>query len=222
MERKVDVGRKLTKANRILVETAAANGVKIEKVPGFKRRFSMSYGDKKYLIRQGYVTNAFNHRLALRLCRQKDVANSYLRSKDFPAPENTTFQKDEELRAWNWSKYILPVVLKPVDGSLGKMVFVRITEKEEFIKLFKIIADKYGRVLVEEYKEGIDNRFLVVNNKITGILKRIPASVIGDGKSTIRELIALKNKQRKGNLVLKQLKMDEEAKRNIQKLNYTF
>src|SRR5699024_4379340 len=112
------------------------------------------------------------HRLALRLCRQKDVANSYLRSRGFPAPENITFQKGEELRAWSWAKYILPVVLKPVDGSLGSMVFVRINEKDEFIKLFTRIADKHDRVLVEEYKEGIDHRILIVNNKIVGILKR--------------------------------------------------
>lgn len=222
MEKKVDVGRKLTKSNRILVEEAAAKGVQITKVPGSKRRFRMSFGKKSYLIRQGYVTNAFNHRLALRLCRQKDVVNSYLRSRGFPAPENATFQKGEALRAWNWAKYILPVVLKPVDGSMGKMVFVKITEKEEFTKLFDLIADQYNRVLIEEFKEGADHRVLVVNNKIVGILNRVPASVTGDGKSTVRELIEEKNKLRKGHPVLKKIKMDEEAQRNLEKINYNF
>lgn len=182
----------------------------------------MTYGSKSYLIKKGYITNAFNHRLALRLCRQKDVANSFLISRGFPAPENTTFKKGEELRAWNWAKDILPVVLKPVDGSLGKLVFVKITEKNEFIELFNKIAIKHNRVLVEEFKQGFDYRFLIVDNEIVGILNRVPANITGNGKSTIRELIIEKNKQRKGNLVLKQLKMDEESKRNLEKVNYTF
>lgn len=222
MEKITDVGRKLTKSNRILVETAVKYGVKVEKIPGEKRRFKMSYGTKNYIIKKGYVTNAFNHRLALRLCRQKDVINSYLISRNFPAPENATFKKGEELRAWCWAKDILPIVLKPVDGSLGKMVYVKITEKEEFIELFNKIAEKHTRVLVEEYKRGIDYRALIVNNEIVAILNRVPANVVGDGKSTIKELIVEKNKIRKDHLVLKQLKMDDESKRNIKKLNYTF
>lgn len=222
MKRTVDVGRKLTKANRILVELAAANGVEIKKIPGPKRRFRMNYGEKSYLVRAGFVTNAYNHRLALRLCRQKDVANSYLRARGFPAPENATFQKGEAIRAWNWAEAILPVVLKPVDGSTGKMVYVKISDREEFIELFDRIADQYDRVLVEQFKEGEDHRILVVNGKIVGVLKRVPASVVGDGKLSIRELVVAKNKERKDSSVLKQIKLDEEAKRNLVKLNYDF
>lgn len=36
MKKTIDVGRKLTRSNRILVETAAKLGVKILKVPGKK------------------------------------------------------------------------------------------------------------------------------------------------------------------------------------------
>lgn len=217
---KTDVGRKLTMANRILVETAVLHGVEIKKVNGEKRRFRMIHGDKNYLIRSGHVINAYNNRLALRICRQKDISGHYLRGKGFPAPENASFLKGEELRAWGWAEYILPVVLKPVDGALGNMVYVNISNKEEFINHFCQIADKYGRVLVEKFCKGTDHRFLVVKGEVVGILNRVPASVTGDGKSTIKELLVQKNKERKGNPVLKQIKMDDEALRNLSKHDY--
>jgi|SRR5690625_683321 len=155
---KVDVGRKLTRSNRILVETAASKGVLIQKVKGKKRRFNMTYNEKSYLIRRGQVINAYNHSLALRLCRQKDLTNQYLKHRGFPAPDNATFNKGDHLRAWRWAKDIRPVVLKPVSGSMGSMVFVKISKKREFINLFKMIAEKHGKVLVEEYKQGADHR----------------------------------------------------------------
>src|SRR5690625_1832783 len=120
----VDVGRKLTRSNRILIETAANHGINIEKVPGEKRRFRMDNGDKDYLIRRGQIVNSYNNRLALKMCRQKDVTSRYLIGKGFPSPENATFYSGEENRAWNWAKEILPIVLKPVDGALGDMVYV--------------------------------------------------------------------------------------------------
>ena len=48
-------------------------------------------------------------------------------------------------------------------------------------------------IIVEEYVEGADYRFLVVNYKLIAVAKRTPASVIGNGNSTIRELIIKEN-----------------------------
>jgi cyanophycin synthetase len=44
-------------------------------------------------------------------------------------------------------------------------------------------------VIVEKYITGYDHRILVINYKFVAAAKRTPASVVGDGKSTIRELI---------------------------------
>src|SRR5699024_8223403 len=52
-------------------------------------------------------------------------------------------------------------------------------------------------------------------------LKRVPAHIIGDGTSTIQQLVAEKNKSRKGP-VLKALKLDSESDRNIKRLGYSF
>ena len=49
-------------------------------------------------------------------------------------------------------------------------------------------------VLVEEFLTGKEYRFLVIGDEVIGVLHRVPANVVGDGVSTIEELVREKNK----------------------------
>src|SRR6185312_15599881 len=51
-----------------------------------------------------------------------------------------------------------------------------------------------NRIVVEQYTEGRDHRVLVVNGKVVACAERVPARVIGDGTSTIAQLIERENK----------------------------
>ena len=48
----------------------------------------------------------------------------------------------------------------------------------------------------EKYIKGDDHRVLVINYSKVYVAKRIAANVIGDGKSTIEQLVYKKNKLR--------------------------
>ena len=48
-------------------------------------------------------------------------------------------------------------------------------------------------VLVEEFVSGKEYRFLVLGGEVAAVIHRVPANVTGDGKKTIRELVAEKN-----------------------------
>ncbi|MRB24833.1 bifunctional glutamate--cysteine ligase/glutathione synthetase, partial [Bacillus thuringiensis] len=48
-------------------------------------------------------------------------------------------------------------------------------------------------VLIEEFINGTEYRFFVLDGKVSAVLLRIPANVIGDGSHTIEELVAQKN-----------------------------
>lgn len=47
--------------------------------------------------------------------------------------------------------------------------------------------------IVEEKIEGTELRFLVIGGKVRAVLERVPAHVIGDGRSTIHSLVRQKN-----------------------------
>ena len=70
-------------------------------------------------------------------------------------------------------------------------------------------------ITLEEFKlQPNAYRVLVFFNKVIGVTKRIPASIIGDGENTIRTLIALENKKRealKKTVSLGPIRIDKEV-----------
>lgn len=216
------VGRRLTKTNQLLVLEAYRRGIQFEILP--KKRFRVSYKNRSFIIRRGRFSLAYNTRLAIRTVNLKEVTSRMLRSKGHPAPENTVFSSEDLDRAWNWAKPILPIVLKPFNGRLGRLVFVNITDYEEFKVCFEKITKKHDEVLVEKFVKGDEYRFFYVNNEIVSIAKRVPANIIGDGKNSVKKLIKLKNKERENrkNPIHKKLKLDRESERVLVKHGYSF
>src|SRR5699024_10873161 len=54
-------------------------------------------------------------------------------------------------------------------------------------------------IIVEQYIDGHDYRVYVIENEVVGAILRVPPNIIGDGKSTVEELIKIKNKDRMRN-----------------------
>jgi GNAT-family acetyltransferase (TIGR03103 family) len=58
-------------------------------------------------------------------------------------------------------------------------------------------ASQYGeRVLLEQYCEGQDLRVVVINHQVVAAALRKPATVVGDGQSTIAQLIDKQSRRR--------------------------
>jgi len=110
-----------------------------------------------------------------------------------------------------------PFVLKPYNLSSGRGVSLNV-DFNNLSKSWKKSVDAYG----DDYKEaslilqpqlpGIEARFLVVNGKFSSAILRAPANVVGDGKSSIEDLIRDKNYLRRKNPHLKKfmIHIDEE------------
>ena len=87
-------------------------------------------------------------------------------------------------------------------------------------------AKKYSRgVIVERFITGQDHRVLVINYKFVAAAIRKPASVVGDGKSTIQQLIDRTNEDpRRGyghERTLTQIKVDDFTLDMLTKANLT-
>lgn len=96
------------------------------------------------------------------------------------------------------------VVIKPLDLSLGKGVFVNIT-KEKFdehwqqcVKVMKVNGrtDEDGLILVQDFMDGFEVRATILEGHLISVVARVPAFVKGDGNKTINELIDEKNESR--------------------------
>ena len=86
------------------------------------------------------------------------------------------------------------VVVKPLDSGHGYGITLGLT-KDGDIEGAVSFARKFSKaVLIQEYiKNAIDIRMLCVGYTFVAAMYRIPARVLGDGKSTIAELISAEN-----------------------------
>lgn len=97
--------------------------------------------------------------------------------------------------------YTWPVVIKPESGSMGSGVFINISTAEELRRCWTHLVEdrRTQRILLEEHADGEDYRVYVVGETVGGVIRKIPAFVVGDGRRTVRQLIRAKNAQRRKN-----------------------
>jgi cyanophycin synthetase len=81
--------------------------------------------------------------------------------------------------------------VKPLDGNHGRGVALDLRTDDDVRKGFAgaVSQTRSGDVVVETYIYGNDYRCLVIGGKVAAIAERVPASVVGDGKHTVRELV---------------------------------
>ena len=124
------------------------------------------------------------------ISRDKDLTKQLLKSCGVPVPEGRIVETPED--AWEAAEDIgLPVVVKPSDGNHGRGVSTELMTREDVYSAF-ILADKEGsEVIVERFIHGNEHRLLIVGGKLAAAARGEPVSVVGDGTSTIRQLIDL-------------------------------
>ncbi|HEX6645377.1 MAG TPA: cyanophycin synthetase [Gemmatimonadales bacterium] len=86
-----------------------------------------------------------------------------------------------------------PLVLKPRDGNQGRGISGGIVREEDIPRAWEAASAVSGEVIVEAHVSGRDHRVLVVNGKVVAVAERIAAHVVGNGRDTIRRLIAEAN-----------------------------
>ncbi|EWC60853.1 Cyanophycin synthase [Actinokineospora spheciospongiae] len=83
-----------------------------------------------------------------------------------------------------------PVYVKPVDGSKGINVW-RVSDEAELAGVFAAFEEERVRVaLVEEAIDLPDYRLVVLDGKLISAYRRNPLAVVGDGASTVAELMS--------------------------------
>lgn len=90
----------------------------------------------------------------------------------------------------------VPLVAKPIVGSGGRGVSVGIETQEDLHSAIAPIIGAGRPILLEEAVPGIDLRVMTVAGRAVAVSLRVPANVIGDGHSTIEDLLGAKNQHR--------------------------
>jgi cyanophycin synthetase len=122
------------------------------------------------------------------ISRDKDLTKTLLKSCGVPVPEGRLVDSAED--AWEAAGDIgLPVVVKPSDGNHARGVFTNLTGRDEVESAYAAAVIEGSGVIVERYVRGSEHRLLVVGGKLAAAARGEIARVVGDGESTIDELI---------------------------------
>lgn len=129
------------------------------------------------------------------ICGDKEVSQSILRSEGIPVPEfvcSPHHSLDQALKFF--AKVRCPVVLKPTVGDGGTGVSTSVHTENELVRAFgRALAYSKGRIIIERHVDGVHYRVTVLDGEVISVVERIPPYVIGDGETTIRELITQRN-----------------------------
>lgn len=126
--------------------------------------------------------------IAETIAADKELTKSLLRAVGIPVPEGRMVSNAED--AWEATEDLgSAVVVKPLDANHGRAVFTGLTEKSEVELAYEHAEREGSGVIVERFVSGSEHRLLVVSGKLIAAARGDYAFVIGDGRSTIAELV---------------------------------
>ncbi len=181
--------------------------------------------------------------LGIELAGDKEATKEILQKHGIPVPRGVKIRyfdgggcwglpsisnhRVDELRGAIEQLDDFPVVIKPLDGNHGRGVTTDINSWREAEAAFDtaIATSKLGEVIVERYHLGRDYRVLVVNGQVVAVAERVPAQVVGDGRSTIAELVEETNRDpRRGeghDNVMTRIELDRSSFELLRQQKYT-
>ncbi|MBT8450054.1 MAG: cyanophycin synthetase, partial [Gammaproteobacteria bacterium] len=183
-------------------------------------------GHGKYQQRiQATITSQTKH-IGVEISCDKEDTHNLLHDLGLPVPQQLMVYSERQ--AQRAARRIgPPVVLKPLNANHGRGVSINLTTEEQVADAFEH-AREHGTsraVLVESYITGLDHRMLAVNGELVACAKRVPGHVVGDGKSTVTELVDRVNEDPRRGIghekVLTRLEFDNQAHRLLKEEGYS-
>jgi cyanophycin synthetase len=174
------------------------------------------------------TTTAKTNMIAVEIAGDKSATKKLLGDMGVPVPKGVRIRSEDEIED-ALETVGFPCVVKPLDANHGKGATVGLTTIKQVREAFKV-AQYYSNssrkyVIIERQLMGEDFRALVVNNQLVAVAERTPAHVIGDGESTIAQLIDKVNSDpRRGyghEKVLTQIVIDDQTKELLRAKDYT-
>lgn len=126
------------------------------------------------------------------MTRCKDITYKLLQTHGLPTPKTECFYKKsfiKDVAKKQLSNLKYPIIIKDAQGSQSKGVFPFVGNIDDAMVVIEKELPHYRSMIAQEMVFGKEYRFLVLDEKVIGALEIIPAFAIGDGISTIRNIV---------------------------------
>ena len=182
-------------STQLLLREAVRRGVRFDIIDRTDNFVRLERNGIIQYVKQATMTSLDNYASVLAM-ENKLVTKHILSRHGIRVPNGTLYSKASSAKHDFMRYHNRAIVIKPKLTNFGVGISIlKVNDNEEnFYRAVDMAFECDSTVLIEEFVAGKEFRFFVVDSKVVGILHRIPANVLGNGYSTIRQLVAEKNK----------------------------
>jgi D-alanine-D-alanine ligase-like ATP-grasp enzyme len=188
-------------AVELVAEIAPRLGFRVELEPTYRYvgRLIAPDGRRHYFRNTHFDVNGQG---SAEIANDKAFAAHFMAELGYPVPPGQTFYSDVWCRvvgsnrdaeaAGAYARELgFPVIVKPNSKSLGAGV-ARVHDRRELRRALRVVFEETGdRVaLVQPVVPGDDYRVVVFDDEVVAAYQRLPLAVVGDGRASVRELLA--------------------------------
>ena len=205
--------KKLVSESVVIIKDAISRGIDYEILNESKSIVLFKNKNKSEFVIEGNKTNRDSYIFPI-ITDDKYIAKQIMKENGLNVPNAILLKKNmdsNDIELILKPFYNSKLVVKPRNTNYGTgiTVFSKNATKSQILNAVKYAFNFDDNVLIEEYIKGMEYRFLVIDGKCLSVCHRRVASVVGDGKSTIKQLIEEKNKEPWHYLTATPVKMDE-------------
>ncbi|NYJ05351.1 N-acetylglutaminylglutamine synthetase [Petropleomorpha daqingensis] len=179
---------------RIIADEALRRGIRVEVTDAESGELRLSLGGRSVLTIESL--SEFTSAVAMSRCDDKRVTRRLMERAGVRVPRGATAAEGELDAASALLDEVGEVVVKPARGEQGRGITVGVRDREGLERAVATAAQFCPDVLVEELVDGDDLRVVVIDHRVVAAAVRRPAEVIGDGRSSVRELIERTSRRR--------------------------
>ena len=182
----------LEQSTQLMIRVAQKRNLEVEVLHRGSNLIKIKDKKKQTIVKQASILELDSY-ITYELMKDKELTKIFLCRSGIETPTGETVQRVEQgLEAYEKLKDFA-CVIKPVHTNYGVGVYFIDKQDSKYAKkaleeCFKLDTD----VIIEKRIWGKEYRFLVIDGKVSGIIYREPANVIGDGVHSIRKLVDLK------------------------------
>lgn len=191
---------------QLYLDAAVHRGWTVERIG---KSFYAFYDSDRFVGVLQQMITSLTSSVAVSICARKDIARLFFKKNNVAIAEGESFLSDELPEAISYFESVgKPVVVKPSRGAAGKGISMNVTADGRFRAAWEeALAAQAGKgtVVVEQQVPGIDIRVFVVGGKVVAASTRLPAFVVGDGRTSLSGLIQEKQQERSQSAYLKRM-----------------
>jgi cyanophycin synthetase len=155
----------------------------------------MHKNGRETVVRQNRVT--LNDAVGMELSRDKVLVNRLLSEAGLRVPRRTEVDASDPALALPFFSEAKPCVVKPASGTAGGGgVTGGVQTDDDLWRVCMDLSRWIDKVVVEETVAGTEYRLTFLDGELLDAVERRPPSVVGDGISTVDELVQLENRRR--------------------------